>query len=543
MSGFELWDVKSTKRVGDYDTEHQALKAGANVVRLSGSTWVEHLALVWAGPRGSLTRLAAGAELAKRASVALSKRVDLSQSTSSQTQPRSSSHSRIRVHECDIHFIYAADGGRHLQLDKAYIQLKNTPRWADNCQIERDPSVQTHEFSDPLYTLVRHTPVVLKIDSYLEEVPLGDSYRKRVPLSTRVTLHGTCFLSVRLSLILKDIDLDCIEVARAEMLNQTALQISCPVLGPLSLTLDEYSWKLFDNLERALELNPRVPSNRPKEVERVLVLRQLSGDPDAEDLLTNHALDMAAMVARLKWYIGQSRQFTQDMIDDALVLHKYLLVLCKWQGKLIYYSNRLPEDVRAWWKDTDIVNTFELLMIQFFAARMYNVCLEEGRLDAQRALDTLAKSNGSLLDVPARSSALASLLRVEAVRAEVELAVYETENSLVSLSHMILQVIERYDRAIRLTDKFDVVRKKLEMLERLNDVIVRTLGQQTNEALLEANLKMQKEAARERRILRVLTLLLLVLTVLAVPELLGLASQIMTSVIDLVNDVMTYIIK
>lgn len=413
-----------------------------------------------------------------------------------------SSHSRIRVHECDIHFIYAADGGPHLQLDNVYSQLTNTPRWAENCRIERDPTIHMHLYSDPLYALVRQCPVVLRIDGHLNDVPLGKSYRNRVLLSTRVTIHDIGFVSLRQSLILKDVDLDCLDIARAEMLNETPLQISCPLLGSLSVNLDDYSWKLFEDLERALELNPRVPSNRPGELERVLVLRRLSGDPDAEDLLSSHALDLAAMVARLRWYQGQSRRFAQDMIDDALVLHKYLLVLCKWQGKLIYYSNALPEDVRAWWRDTAIVNIFELLMIQFFAARMYNVHLEKARSDAQQTLDLLAKSNGRLRDACARSSALASLLRVEAVRAEVAEAVHETQNSVVSLSHMIRQVIERYDSAIGLTDRFDVVRKKLEDLERLDDVIVRTLTQETSEDMLEASLKMQEEAARERRMLK-----------------------------------------
>ena len=324
-----------------------------------------------------------------------------------------------------------------------------------------------------------------------------------------MALHDFGFVSVRLSLILKEIDLDCVQIARTMMLNEERFQISCPVLGSLTGTLDDYCWNLLDKLEATLELNARVPNKRPGELERVLVLRRLGGDPDAEDLLTNYALDIATMAARLTWYQGQSEQFTQDMIDDALVLHKGLLVLCKWQGKLIYYSSDLPDDARQWWPDSDIVNIFELLTIQFFAARMYNVNLEAARSDAQKALVSIGESKGILPDVSARSTALASLLRVETVRVEVEAAMHETQNSLVSLSHMIRQVIERYDRAIRLTEQFDVVTKKLEGLERLNDVIVRTLAQQTNEEFLEANL-------REQRLLTFLTVLLVLLTVMAV---------------------------
>lgn len=51
---------------------------------------------------------------------------------------------------------------------------------------------------------------------------------------------------------------------------------------------------------------------------------------------------------------------------------------------------------------------------------------------------------------------------------------------------------------------------------------------------METSLKMQEEAARERRLLRVLTLLLVALTILAVPELRELASQIIRWVFDLV---------
>lgn len=68
MSGFEIWDLQLRSLVGDYDSEHQALKAVGDAIRLSGESRVQDLALVRVGPRGGLTRIAAGAELAKRAS-------------------------------------------------------------------------------------------------------------------------------------------------------------------------------------------------------------------------------------------------------------------------------------------------------------------------------------------------------------------------------------------------------------------------------------------------------------------------------------------
>jgi len=344
-----------------------------------------------------------------------------------------------------------------------------------------------------------------------------------------VTLHDFGFMSIRQTLLLKDIDLDCLGIVRALSLNLTELEISCPLLGYLRMTLDEYTWKLFEKLGKECELEPRVPIRRQGELERVLVLRRLSGSPDADALLATHAPDLATMLGRLQWYEDQSRQIQQDMIDDALVLHRHVLVLCKWQGKLIYYPNTLPNTVREWWPDTEFVDLFETLLVQFFALRMYAAYLEKVRLDAQTTLAALAKTNEGSLDVSVRRNALSSLLRVEAVRAEVQQSVHETEHSLVSLSYHIGQVVERYDRVIGLRKRLDVVKTKLEDLGRIHDVIVTTLTQQTNEALLQANLQ-------ESKTLRLLTWLLLAVTVvLVVGTLWEPASHMIAWLMDVVN--------
>lgn len=421
----------------------------------------------------------------------------------------SNSHSRIRVYECDIHFMYASDAGHRLQLDRISSYLNQTPRWVKNCHIEQIPLSQIQQYIDPLYLLLRDSPIRLTIETQLNEVRLSNSYLYHVPLLTRVTLHDIGFISIRQTLLLKDIDLDCLGIVEALSLNQTELEISCPLLGCLGMTLDEYTWRLFEKLKEELELHPRVPIERPGELERVLVLRRLSGSPDADSLLTTHAADLATMISRLQWYEDQSRGFQQDMIDDALVLHRYLLVLCKWQGKLIYYSNTLPDAVRAWWPDTELVDTFETLLVQFFALRMYNVCLEKERLDIQRTVEALAKTNEGILAVSLRQDVVSSLLRLEAVRAEVELSIHETEHCLVSLSYHIGQVVERYDRAIGLRKRLDVVKTRLNDLGRIHDVIVRTLTQQTSEAVLQASLQ-------ETKTLRRLTYLLLAVTVVLV---------------------------
>lgn len=344
-----------------------------------------------------------------------------------------------------------------------------------------------------------------------------------------MTFHDTGFVSVRHTLLLRDISLDCVDVAQASSLNEMTLEISSPVLGFLSMTLDEYAWELFAQLGEELDLKPRVPIRRKGELERVLVLRQLSGNPNSDCLLSDHSRDLAVMVGRLQWIEGENRKFEQEMTDDALMLHDYLMVLCKWQGKLIYYANALPDTVRAWWRDTELVNLFELLMVQFFALRMYNIYLEDARSNAERALEALSDTAENS-DIVTRQKALSGLLEVESVRAEVALAVNETQRSTVSLSYMIGQVFKRYDRVIGLTERLEVVKVKLADLGRLNDVIVGTLSQYTNEANLQASLK-------EARTLRWLTLLLLVLTVvLAVGTLWEPASDFMTWIIDRVSD-------
>lgn len=420
----------------------------------------------------------------------------------------SNSHVRLRVYECDIHFMYVCDAGYHLQLDKMYNYLCQKFRWVENCRIERIPLSQTHQYIDPLYLVLRAIPIYLTIETHLN-IPLGNSYRYHAPLLTRVTLHETGFVSIRQTLLLKDIDLDCLGIVQALSLNQTELEISCPLLGCSRMTLDEYTWKLFEKLEEELELHPRVPIKRSGELERVLVLRRLSGNPDADSLLTTYAPDLASMIGRLRWYEDQSRQFQQVMIDDALVLHRYLLVLCKWQGKLIYYSNTLPDATRAWWPDTGFVDIFETLLVQFFALRMYNLYLEEVRSDVEKTLLAVVKTNKGSLGASVRQDAVSSLLRVEAIRAEVELSVHETQHCLVSLSYHINQVVERYDRAIGLRKRLDVVKTKLDDLERISDAIVRTLTQQVSEAVLQASL-------RETKTLRLLTWLLLAIAVVSV---------------------------
>lgn len=421
----------------------------------------------------------------------------------------SNSHARLRVYECDIHFMYVGDAGYRLQLNRMYNYLCQKLRCVENCRIERIPLSQTHQYIDPLYLVLRDIPVCLTIETHLNRVLLDNSYRYHAPLLTRVTLHETGFVSIRQTLLLKDIDLDCLGIVQALSLNQTELKISCPLLGCSRMTLDEYTWKLFEKLEKELELHPRVPIKRPGELERVLVLRRLSGNPDADSLLTTYAPDLASMIGRLRWYEDQSRQFQQVMTDDALVLHRYLLVLCKWQGKLIYYSNTLPDAARAWWSDTEFVDIFETLLVQFFALRMYNLYLEKVRTDVEKTLLAVAKTNKGSLGASVRQDAVSSLLRVEAIRAEVELSVHETQHCLVSLSYHINQVVERYDKAIGLRKRLDVVKTKLDDLERINNVIVRTLTQQVSEAVLQASL-------RETKTLRLLTWLLLAVAVVSV---------------------------
>ena len=64
--------VSSTERcrrnlMADYDIEAEALAAVAAAISAHGSAYADSLILVQVGPRGGLTRLAAGRELAERA--------------------------------------------------------------------------------------------------------------------------------------------------------------------------------------------------------------------------------------------------------------------------------------------------------------------------------------------------------------------------------------------------------------------------------------------------------------------------------------------
>jgi hypothetical protein len=66
MAGFELWEIESRNFVADFDTEAAALDAVARGIREHGPAYVETLVLIRVGPRGGLTRLAAGRQLADR---------------------------------------------------------------------------------------------------------------------------------------------------------------------------------------------------------------------------------------------------------------------------------------------------------------------------------------------------------------------------------------------------------------------------------------------------------------------------------------------
>lgn len=67
MAGYELWEMQSRNLMGDYDTEGEALAAVAAALGAHGPAYVDCLMLVRVGPRGGLTRLAAGRQLAERA--------------------------------------------------------------------------------------------------------------------------------------------------------------------------------------------------------------------------------------------------------------------------------------------------------------------------------------------------------------------------------------------------------------------------------------------------------------------------------------------
>jgi len=67
MVGFEIWDTKTGNLLADYDTEADALADLRKAVKTHGKEYVDCLLLVRVGPRGGLTRIAAGAALIKRA--------------------------------------------------------------------------------------------------------------------------------------------------------------------------------------------------------------------------------------------------------------------------------------------------------------------------------------------------------------------------------------------------------------------------------------------------------------------------------------------
>ena len=75
MAGFELWDVRSGNLMGDYDTEALALADVAAAIRTHGVAYVDSMMLVRIGPRGGLTRLATGHDLAERARASLQRQI------------------------------------------------------------------------------------------------------------------------------------------------------------------------------------------------------------------------------------------------------------------------------------------------------------------------------------------------------------------------------------------------------------------------------------------------------------------------------------
>ena len=72
MAGFELWEMHSRNLMADYDTEAEALAAVAAAISAHGPDYIDSVMLVRVGPRGGLTRLAAGRQLAERALAACS---------------------------------------------------------------------------------------------------------------------------------------------------------------------------------------------------------------------------------------------------------------------------------------------------------------------------------------------------------------------------------------------------------------------------------------------------------------------------------------
>lgn len=70
MIGFEIWDTKTGNLLGDYETEAEALADAATAVKAHGEEFVDSLVLIRVGPRGGLSRIAAGATLVSRARLA-----------------------------------------------------------------------------------------------------------------------------------------------------------------------------------------------------------------------------------------------------------------------------------------------------------------------------------------------------------------------------------------------------------------------------------------------------------------------------------------
>lgn len=66
MAGFELWDTESRNLMADFDTEGEALAAVSKEIQAHGLRRIDSISLVRVGPRGGLTRVAAGAALVSR---------------------------------------------------------------------------------------------------------------------------------------------------------------------------------------------------------------------------------------------------------------------------------------------------------------------------------------------------------------------------------------------------------------------------------------------------------------------------------------------
>lgn len=67
MTTFELWDIRSRNLMGGYETEALALADLAAAISAYGAGYADSVMLLRVGPRGGLTKLAAGSRLASRA--------------------------------------------------------------------------------------------------------------------------------------------------------------------------------------------------------------------------------------------------------------------------------------------------------------------------------------------------------------------------------------------------------------------------------------------------------------------------------------------